>query len=449
MTNRHPFASYVNEKTFQNPALLEAWQEYRPFIEEAKFSDVTNKGHQADAYSVDEVRRNFESSVPAQHNAFESSEESLKYIYQSEETMPESANHYTATVYFHFVDRRLLYSEIRIQVDSDLEKRFMSNEDKARLLAEDASIEELADLQPQTFGLAQMLMDGEMTYELYVPYLDDEGVEHAEFFVIRDGHIQVGYTNPLAKEFQAKQNNLLRNLLAYEQILRRRQSDEAIADHISDVDHLLDDFVSGETLENPASRLAFQYYKEIEDQFGLANFNVDHMEGPSPSEVANTFTGQAPPTHIISSDHEEYLIYLFESEIVNPATEKPRQAELKLYFYDKVLTYADIFGLDSYFYEGELVEYDEGLKQFTKGTVLEKFEKIQPITMGLAQFVYQGDSYTILMTPQMQGDSMVLVNYVFIEDVMHYAFATEYAEIKDNLRNAMTQVFMNLTSEGA
>lgn len=107
---------------------------------------------------------------------------------------------------------------------------------------------------------------------------------------------------------------------------------------------------------------------------------------------------------------------------------------MKLYFYDKVLVYADIFGLDSYFYENELLDFDVSLAEAPKGTVLDAFIEMEPITMGLANLGMRVKNIPFLMTPQMnQDDQMVIVNYVFIEDIMNYAFATNYDEIKDGL----------------
>ncbi len=447
-SEQHPFEVYVNEESFKNPALLKAWQEYAAFILQAEFSDVSMDEKQNNGMTLDEVNDHFKASVPAHHHAFQNREESLKYIYQSEELMPKSENAYMATIYFHFLDRRLYYAEIRIQVDSDLEKDFISAAEKSQLLADHASIEKLAELRPQTFGLAQMKMDGQMSYELFVPYVADDGVEYAEFFMIRDGQIQLGYTTTLAKEFQSNKNTLMRNLLAFEQMLKREKANNQLADHTDGLDHPFDDYVSSYTFENPASRLAFQNYKVIYHDFGLANFDLSDLKGVSPSELASQFKGQDDPTHIISSEEEEYLIYLFKSELINPQTGKERQAELKLYFYNKVLVYADIFGLDSYFYENELLDFDTALKELPKGTTLDKFIDMEPITMGLGQFVYENDNYTIIMTPQMsQEDQMVIVNYVFVQDVMHYAFASNYSDVKDNIRNAMTQTFMSLTRE--
>lgn len=60
-----------------------------------------------------------------------------------------------------------------------------------------------------------MKMQGDMSYELFVPYVDDDGYEFAEFFMIRDGRIKVGYTTTLVKEFQSRNNTLLQNLTSF------------------------------------------------------------------------------------------------------------------------------------------------------------------------------------------------------------------------------------------
>lgn len=444
-TELHTFSNFVTKKTFENPALYQAWKDYESFVPTADFSDASVASTHYDGMTVDEVNKNFKSQVQSEHFAFESREESLKYIYQSEETMPESDNHYVATIYFHFLERRLFYSEIRIQTDTDLEKNFISEHQKREWIEHRASIEELEAAQPQTFGLAQMKMQGEMSYELFIPYVDEEGVEHAEFFMIRENRIRLGYSSTLAKEFQSNQNNLLRNLVAFDQYLRREQTDTQLEDSITHLTHPFDSFITANTMENPASRMAYQYYKTLYHNHPLADFNLKELKGQRIEDIQNSFNGQHDPVHMETSDREEYLIYLFESEKINPSTGKKRQAELKLYFYDGIFTYADVFGLDSYFFESELLSFKEMIKELPKGTALEKFIEYEPITMGFAEFKYENKNYRIILTPQMEDSKMKIVNYVFIDEVMEYAFATDYSDIKDSIRNAMTQTFMNLT----
>lgn len=444
-TKLHTFSNFVSEKTFRNPALYQAWKDYEAFIPTAVFSDAGVASSHYDGMTVDEVNQQFKSQVPSEHFAFESREESLKYIYESEEKMPDSDNYYTATIYFHFLERRLFYSEIRIQTDSDLEKNFISEQQKTEWIKKRVGLEELEAAQPQTFGLAQMKMQGDMSYELFIPYVDEEGVEYAEFFMIREGRVCLGYHSTLAQEFQSKQNNLLRNLIAFDQYLRRAQTDTQLEDSITHLTHPFDSFLTAHTMENPAGRIAYQYYKTLYHHYPLANFDLKELEGQRIEDIGKGFSGQNDPVHVKTSDREEYLIYLFESEKINPSTGKKRQAELKLYFYDGIFTYADVFGLDSYFFESELLSFKEMLKELPKGTPLEKFIDYEPITMGFAEFKYQDKNYRIILTPQMDGSKMKLVNYVFIGEVMEHAFATDYSDIKDSIRNAMTQTFMNLT----
>lgn len=444
-TERHAFSDFVTEKTFKNPALYQAWKDYESFVPRAVFSDAGAPSIYSDGMTVDEVHKRFKSQVPSEHFAFESREESLKYTYRSAERMPDSENHYVATIYFHFLERRLFYSEIRIQTDSDLEKNFISEKQKTEWIKNRADLEELEAVQPQTFGLAQMKMQGGMSYELFVPYVDDQGVEHAEFFMFLDNKIALGYSSTLAREFQSERNNLLRNLVAFDQHLRRAQKDTQLEDSITHLTHPFDSFITPQTMENPASRMAYQYYKTLYHNHPPADFNLKELDGRRIEEIQKYFSGPNDPVHMEAGEREDYLIYLFESEEINPSTEKKRQAELKLYFYDGVFTYADIFGLDSYFSENDLLSFNDMLKELPKGTHLEKFEAYEPITMGFAEFKYEDKNHRIILTPQIEASKMKIINYVFIDEVMEYAFATDYTDIKDSIRNAMTQIFMNLT----
>lgn len=443
----HYFAPYVNERSVSNPALKQAFDEYASFITTAEFSDVSIEQNKK-GWTVDAVREHFNSSVEPEHKAFDKKEEALTYIYKSEEEIADSNNHYTATTHFHFLDRRLLYAEVRMQIDSAENVNYITEEALKPYLAGETPYEEYLDLSPQTFGFSQMFIDGRMIHQLYIPFVDAKEEEHAAFVIFDYNRVTMSYYSKLQAEFEKEENTMLRNFLRYEQQTRRWKADLELHNFAVDIDHDLDGLIQSSILENAAAQIAFQYFKRIHDAFKLDEVDTQKGEGPTIQEVMDTFEGEKEPTRVKVAEDEEYLIYNFKSDQINPNTGQERKAELKLYFLNDRLVYMDVFGLDSHFYANEQIPFEHALKLFQKGATLKTIETAKPILMGLGQFQLNGEVYSILLSPQFNKKNiMIMVNYIIKNGRILQAFASPYEQVKATVRNAMTQTYIKLAQE--
>lgn len=440
----HPFSQYGNEDTLKNPALYAAFEDFIPFVESVEFSDINNENNR-DGVTIDYVMEHFNSKITPKHNSSNQTEESLTYLYESEEVIPKSTqgNHYTATIYFHFLHRRLYYAEIRMQIDAYAAQNFITEDKLSAFVKNKASIETLENESPQTFGMAQIKDETNRVYQLFIPSTDAENNEKAGFLIIENNQIESFSNIPLQEEFYSNHNTMMRNMLNYESDKRKRKSVETIEGKGQVVESELDKLVSIDTLENPASYMAYIALKMVADQLEVGELKgKGEATGSSSKEVADLLHEFSIPTEIKASDHENYLIFVFESAQKNPSTNQNRKAELKAYFYDDHLVYIDIYTLDTQFYQNDITAYALNKSELKKGKKLDDFEKVEPMIIAAGHFVKNGKPQYVAMSPQLQANNeLIAVNYLFKTDTLQKAFAKPFSEAQEELRNALISIY--------
>lgn len=182
----HPLAPLASEDTMPHPALQAAWEDYQTLSQELTFSSI--EGESENITTIDDILDTYDFDAELEEKTINDNEEQLIYHYQF--ANPEDAGSPDkARILFHFMDEQLLMIGLFNGIHLASADYFMSPEATYDIFTNGASIDELAEHQPQVTAMAEMVFQDEPVSMLIS--FSGESVEDAmtDFFIVKEGQV--------------------------------------------------------------------------------------------------------------------------------------------------------------------------------------------------------------------------------------------------------------------
>lgn len=206
-----PLKKLMTGTTITNPKYVEAWQAYQQVLAELSFRDLASE--ELIGSKIDDVEKTFDVGIEARRVDFPDSPVSLLvYTYEDTEINPATGQADIGEMALYFVDELLAYTSVASRSFVIEAERLLSEEDIKALVSDQATVDELADLNPQVVAMGYMYQNEEPRSIVALQSGDSEDSRQVSFVFIRNDAIRGSETYALEEVMQDVQSNMFFSL---------------------------------------------------------------------------------------------------------------------------------------------------------------------------------------------------------------------------------------------